>query len=65
VARLPETRTCSCGQALRGGFHGRRPGWLGNCSLDTQADTPPALNQMLAAHAQPDPAPQPDPKKES
>ena len=63
VARLPDTRTCTCGQALRGGFHGRRPGWLGNCSLDTQADTPPALNQMLAAHAQPDTAPKPDSKE--
>ena len=36
VAHLPEHRACKCGQALRGGFHGVRPGWLRNCSLDDQ-----------------------------
>ncbi len=60
VARLPDARSCNCGRALRGGFHGRRPGWLGNCSLDTQADASPALNHLLAAHAQPNLAPQTD-----
>ena len=36
VAHLPEHRGCKCGQALRGGFHGQRPGWLKNCSIDDQ-----------------------------
>lgn len=36
VAHLPEHRVCKCGQALRGGFHGQRPGWLKNCSIDDQ-----------------------------
>ncbi|NDB20265.1 MAG: hypothetical protein EB020_05240, partial [Proteobacteria bacterium] len=37
MARLPDHRGCKCGQALRGGFHGQRPGWLANCSIDEQA----------------------------
>ena len=36
VAHLPEHRGCKCGHALRGGFHGQRPGWLKNCSIDDQ-----------------------------
>ncbi len=27
-------RSCGCGHALRGGFHGTRPDWLKHCSLD-------------------------------
>lgn len=34
VAILPEERACHCGRALHGGFHGKRPRWLGTCSLD-------------------------------
>ena len=33
---LPDHRSCKCGQALRSGFHGQRPGWLKNCSIDDQ-----------------------------
>lgn len=36
VRHLPEQRGCKCGQALRSGFHGQRPGWLKNCSVDQQ-----------------------------
>lgn len=39
VARLPEHRGCRCGQALRSGFHGQRPGWLKNCSLDERRES--------------------------
>ncbi len=39
VAHLPEHRTCQCGHALRGGFHGVRPGWLKNCSIDHQLES--------------------------
>ncbi|MBL8696806.1 MAG: MTAP family purine nucleoside phosphorylase [Alphaproteobacteria bacterium] len=34
VAAMPAERTCKCGQALSGGFHGKRPAWLTACSLD-------------------------------
>lgn len=34
VRHLPQARSCSCGKALRSGFHGTRPGWLTRCSLD-------------------------------
>lgn len=34
VATMPAERTCKCGQALSGGFHGKRPTWLTACSLD-------------------------------
>lgn len=34
IATLPGTRGCNCGQALRSGFHGQRPAWLNDCSLD-------------------------------
>jgi 5'-methylthioadenosine phosphorylase len=37
VAQLPAQRGCQCGHALRSGFHGQRPGWLKNCSIDHQA----------------------------
>lgn len=30
----PEVRRCACGEALKSGFHGTRPAWLKNCSLD-------------------------------
>ena len=36
VAQLPAHRGCQCGHALRSGFHGQRPGWLKNCSIDHQ-----------------------------
>ena len=36
VAQLPAHRACQCGHALRSGFHGQRPGWLKNCSIDHQ-----------------------------
>ncbi len=36
VAQLPSHRGCQCGHALRSGFHGQRPGWLKNCSIDHQ-----------------------------
>jgi len=39
VAHLPEHRGCQCGHALRGGFHGVRPGWLKNCSIDHQVES--------------------------
>ncbi|MSQ52182.1 MAG: S-methyl-5'-thioadenosine phosphorylase [Betaproteobacteria bacterium] len=39
VARLPEQRGCKCGHALQGGFHGQRPGWLKNCSIDEQVES--------------------------
>ena len=31
---LPETFECKCGHALKHGFHGKRPHWLVNSSLD-------------------------------
>jgi 5'-methylthioadenosine phosphorylase len=34
VERMPAERQCTCGQALRSGFHGVRPGWLKRSSLD-------------------------------
>jgi 5'-methylthioadenosine phosphorylase len=34
VGAMPAERTCKCGQALSGGFHGKRPAWLTACSLD-------------------------------
>jgi 5'-methylthioadenosine phosphorylase len=34
IQLLPRARFCSCGKALRSGFHGTRPGWLTRCSLD-------------------------------
>lgn len=37
VAQLPPHRGCQCGHALRSGFHGQRPGWLKNCSIDHQS----------------------------
>lgn len=37
IAELPAMRTCRCGTALRGGFHGTRPSWLKQCSLDDEA----------------------------
>ena len=37
IVNLPEERTCACCQALRGGFHGDRPGWLTRCSLDDES----------------------------
>jgi 5'-methylthioadenosine phosphorylase len=37
VAQLPAHRGCQCGHALRSGFHGQRPGWLKNCSIDHQS----------------------------
>lgn len=37
ISTLPASRGCGCGHALRGGFHGRRPGWLTRCSLDNAA----------------------------
>lgn len=37
VRHLPEQRGCKCGHALRSGFHGQRPGWLKNCSIDSQS----------------------------
>jgi 5'-methylthioadenosine phosphorylase len=46
VQHLPDTRGCQCGQALRGGFHGVRPGWLKNCSIDDQPGS--TLPQALA-----------------
>lgn len=39
VRHLPEHRSCKCGQALRSGFHGQRPGWLKNCSIDHQTES--------------------------
>ena len=39
VNRLPDQRGCQCGLALRGGFHGVRPGWLRNCSIDHQVES--------------------------
>ena len=45
VAQLPAHRGCQCGHALRSGFHGQRPGWLKNCSIDhqTRSTLPVAL----------------------
>lgn len=37
IVAMPETRSCDCGKALRGGFRGKRPAWLHHCSLDDQA----------------------------
>jgi 5'-methylthioadenosine phosphorylase len=34
VAQMPAARQCTCGQALRNGFHGLRPVWLKRSSLD-------------------------------
>lgn len=39
VAQLPAHRGCQCGHALRSGFHGQRPGWLKNCSIDHQTSS--------------------------
>jgi 5'-methylthioadenosine phosphorylase len=39
VGRLPAHRGCQCGHALRSGFHGQRPGWLKNCSIDHQTSS--------------------------
>ena len=39
VRHLPEHRSCKCSQALRSGFHGQRPGWLKNCSIDHQTES--------------------------
>ena len=36
VADMPTQRSCKCGQALLGGFHGERPAWLKYCSIDEQ-----------------------------
>jgi 5'-methylthioadenosine phosphorylase len=33
VAAMPQERRCGCGQALRHGFHGRKPAWLTVSSL--------------------------------
>jgi len=33
VATMPQERRCGCGQALRSGFHGRKPAWLTVSSL--------------------------------
>ncbi|MFO1191016.1 MAG: MTAP family purine nucleoside phosphorylase [Rhodoferax sp.] len=63
VGQLPDARACACGHALRGGFHGRRPGWLKSCSLDTRPDTPPVLESLLATHAQADAPSQPESKE--
>ena len=45
VNHLPDHRGCACGHALKGGFHGTRPGWLKNCSIDheTESTLPAAL----------------------
>jgi 5'-methylthioadenosine phosphorylase len=48
VAHLPEHRGCKCGHALRAGFHGQRPGWLTNCSLDEQAESTLRIAPALA-----------------
>jgi len=42
VAHMPVERNCSCGVALKGGFHGARPIWLTRCSLDAASGTPGA-----------------------
>ena len=34
ISTISSKRACSCGTALRGGFHGERPAWLNYCSLD-------------------------------
>ena len=34
ITNMPEDRACSCGTALRNGFHGQRPDWLTGSSLD-------------------------------
>lgn len=34
VAAMPEERTCACGVALKDGFHGKKPSWLTDSSLD-------------------------------
>ncbi|MBI1773946.1 MAG: MTAP family purine nucleoside phosphorylase [Proteobacteria bacterium] len=34
IAAIPSARSCACGQALKSGFHGKRPAWLKRCSLD-------------------------------
>lgn len=39
VATMPAERSCKCGQALSGGFHGKRPAWLEHCSLDDKPGT--------------------------
>jgi 5'-methylthioadenosine phosphorylase len=36
VALIAESRHCHCGQALRQGFHGDKPAWLKDSSLDQQ-----------------------------
>lgn len=42
VADMPTQRSCKCGQALLGGFHGERPAWLKYCSIDEQPGSPQA-----------------------
>ncbi len=37
VTHMPTLRTCGCGAALKGGFHGTRPTWLTRCSLDEES----------------------------
>ena len=34
ITEMPAERHCGCGHALKGGFHGTRPIWLRNSSLD-------------------------------
>lgn len=52
VARLPEKRGCKCGFALQAGFHGERPVWLKNCSIDNQVGS--TLPAALAGDKQGD-----------
>ena len=42
VAQMPAARSCGCGTALKGGFHGKRPAWLTACSLDAVPGAPAA-----------------------
>lgn len=51
VAQMPAQRGCGCGQALRSGFHGARPGWLTRCSLDEQPRESGAVQPTAAAAA--------------
>jgi 5'-methylthioadenosine phosphorylase len=48
IARMPAQRGCQCGHALRGGFHGQRPGWLTRSSLDTQPYSSGAVQPVAA-----------------
>ena len=34
ILNIPEERSCECGEALCGGFHGKTPQWLVDTSLD-------------------------------